>query len=67
MEGVPMSTLGLVAAGFRIDLGDSTHQAKALQGLAVEEFMIDLGDGAPQAKALQARTPRTVGASATKG
>ena len=67
MKGVPMSTLGLVVAGFMIDLGDSAHQAKALQGLAVEEFMIDLGDSTPQAKALQAQIPRTVGASAAKG
>ena len=67
MEGVLMSTLGLVVAGFMIDLGDSAHQAKALQGLVVEEFMIDWGDSAPQVRALQARIPRKAGASALKG
>ena len=69
MEGVPMSTLDLVAAGCKIDLDDNAHRARALQGLEVEEFMIDLGDGCPQVKAPQAtpRTPRKNGASASKG
>jgi hypothetical protein len=66
MDDVPMSTLGLVVAGFMIDLGDSAPQAKALQGLVVAGFMIDFGDSAPQVKALQARILRKVEASAVK-
>ena len=66
IDGVPMPTLGLVVAGFMIDLGDSAPQAKALQGLVVAGLMIDLGDNAPQAKALQARIPRKVDESAAK-
>ena len=69
MEGVPISTLDLVAAGSRIDLDGNAHRARALQGLEVEEFMIDLGEGCPQVKAPQAtpRTPRKNGVGATKG
>lgn len=66
MGGVPMSTLGLVVAGFMIGLGDSAPQAKALQGLIVAGFMIDLGDSVPQAKAPQAQILRKVDASAAK-
>ena len=51
VEGVPMSTLDLVAARYKIDLDSNAHQARALQGLEVEEFMIDLEDGCPQVKA----------------
>ena len=69
VEGVPMSTLDLVAARYKIDLDDNAHRARALQGLEVEESMIDLGDECPQVKAPQAtpRTPRKNGASVTQG
>lgn len=40
MEGVPMSTLDLVAAGSRIDLDGNAHQVRAFQGLVAEESKI---------------------------
>ena len=57
--------LGLVAEGYKIDLDNNAHQAKAPQGQEAEESKIDWGNTTPQVQVLQIRTPRKSGASAT--
>ena len=66
-RGTPTSMLDFITIGFKTDLDDNAHRARASQGQEAEESRIGLGDNTPQVEALQTRTPRKDGASTTKG